>query len=142
MDNPPDSAHATVRRCPPDQVSPSPSTRRCDMEMKEESHGDLLIVQVCSSRIDASKAPEFKQEITSRIESGHTKLLLDFSMIDFIDSTGLGALVSCMRRLGSRDKLTIVGAKGAVSRLFAMTRMDQVFDLYPTMDHALSQLEF
>ena len=109
------------------------------MEMKEESHGDLLIVQVCSPRIDASKAPEFKQEITSRIESGHTKLLLDFSMIDFIDSTGLGALVACMRRLGGRDKLSIVGAKGAVSRLFAMTRMDQVFALYPTMDHALSQ---
>ena len=109
------------------------------MEMKDEEHGDLLIVHVCSSRIDASKAPEFKQEITSRIESGHTKLLLDFSMIDFIDSTGLGALVACMRRLGSREKLSIVGAKGAVSRLFAITRMDQVFALYPTMATALAR---
>jgi anti-sigma B factor antagonist len=43
-----------------------------------------------------------------------------------------------MRRLGNRDKLSIVGAKGAVSRLFAMTRMDQVFALYPTMDTALA----
>ncbi len=108
------------------------------MDIRDESRGDLLIVHVWSPRLDASKAPEFKQEITSRIESGHTRLLLDFSTIDFIDSTGLGALVACMRRLGSWDKLTIVGAKGAVSRLFAMTRMDQVFALYPSMDSALA----
>jgi anti-anti-sigma factor len=78
--------------------------RGCDMEMKEECHGDLLIVHVCSSRIDASKAPEFRQEITSRIESGHTKLLLDFSMIDFIDSTGLGALAAWTSSRSSEPK--------------------------------------
>jgi anti-sigma B factor antagonist len=107
------------------------------MEIRDHSHGDLLIVQVCSSRLDASQAPEFKEEITTRIASGHTKLVLDFSMVDFVDSTGLGALVNCMKRLG-KGQLSIVGVKGAVSRLFALTRMDQVFAVYPTMDAALA----
>jgi len=107
------------------------------MEVRDENHGELLIVQVCSPRLDASQAPQFKEEITSRIASGHTKLVLDFSMVDFIDSTGLGALVNCMKRLG-KGHLSIVGVKGAVGRLFALTRMDQVFTVYPTMDAALA----
>jgi anti-sigma B factor antagonist len=107
------------------------------MDFRDESRGDLLIVHVCSPRLDASQAPQFKEEISSRIRSGHTKLVLDFSMVDFIDSTGLGALVNCMKRLG-KDQMSIVGVKGAVSRLFALTRMDRVFALYPTMDTALA----
>lgn len=107
------------------------------MDIREESHGDLLIVHVCSPRLDASQAPQCKEEISSRIRSGHTKLVLDFSMVDFIDSTGLGVLVNCMKRLG-KGQLSIVGVQGAVSRLFALTRMDRVFALYPTMDTALA----
>jgi anti-sigma B factor antagonist len=107
------------------------------MEIKDESRGDLLIVHVCSPRLDASQAPQFKEEITSRITSGHTRLVLDFSMVDFIDSTGLGVLVNCMKRLG-KGQLSIVGVQGAVSRLFALTRMDRVFALYPTMDTAIA----
>jgi anti-sigma B factor antagonist len=42
-----------------------------------------------------------------------------------------------MKRLG-KDQMSIVGVKGAVSRLFALTRMDRVFALYPTMDTALA----
>jgi anti-sigma B factor antagonist len=107
------------------------------MELRDENHGELLVVQVCSPRLDASQAPQFKEEITSRITNGHTKLVLDFSMVDFIDSTGLGVLVACMKRLG-KGQLSIVGVTGAVSRLFAITRMDRVFALYPTMDSALA----
>ncbi len=107
------------------------------MELQEESRGELLIIRVCGQRIDASKAPQFKDEITQRIEGGHTKLLLDFSMVEFIDSTGLGVLVSCLKRLGKGD-MSIAGAKGAVSRLFTLTHMDKVFALYPTVDAALA----
>jgi anti-sigma B factor antagonist len=107
------------------------------MEFRDESHGDLLVVHVCSPRFDASQAPQFKEEITSRMGGGHTRLVLDISLVDFIDSTGLGALVTCMKRLG-KDRMSIVGVKGAVSRLFALTRMDRVFALYPTMDTALA----
>ena len=65
-------------------------------------------------------------------------LVLDFSMVNFIDSIGLGTLVSCLKRLGSREQLTIVGATGAVRRLFAQTLMDRVFALYPTLEAALA----
>ena len=58
------------------------------------------------------------------IEAGHTRLVLDLSGVDFVDSSGLGAIVACLKRLGPRGDLAIAGARGAVSRLFTLTRMD------------------
>lgn len=107
------------------------------MEIRDESHGELLVVQVCCDRLGAGQAPQLKDEITSRMADSHTRLLLDLSMVDFMDSTGLGALVTCRKRLG-KDRMSIVGVKGAVSRLFALTGMDRVFALHPTMDSALA----
>ncbi|MGF9762181.1 STAS domain-containing protein [Microvirga sp. 0TCS3.31] len=108
------------------------------MELREESRDGILIVQVCSRRIDASKAPQLKEELTKRVQPGQTKLVLDFSMVNFIDSIGLGALVSCLKWLGNREQLIIVGATAAVQRLFAQTRMDRVFALYPFLEAVLA----
>jgi anti-sigma B factor antagonist len=111
------------------------------MNLVDEAREDVLVVRVQDTRIDASRAPVFKDEITKRVEARRTKLVLDLTLVEFIDSVGLGALVSCFKRMGGRGKLVIVGAKGAVSRLFSLTRMDRVFPLYPTVDEAVASQE-
>jgi anti-sigma B factor antagonist len=63
---------------------------------------NILVVRVEEKRIDASKAPAFKDEMTRCIETGQNQIVLDLSQVDFIDSSGLGALVSCLKRLGPR----------------------------------------
>jgi len=105
-----------------------------------ESRDNVLVVRVSEKRIDASKAPAFKDEITRCIDAGQSQIVLDLSGVDFIDSSGLGALVSCLKRLGPRGSLAVAGATGAVSRLFTLTRMDRVFALHPTVDSAVEQL--
>jgi anti-sigma B factor antagonist len=101
---------------------------------------NILVVRVEEKRIDASKAPAFKDEMTRCIETGQNQIVLDLSQVDFIDSSGLGALVSCLKRLGPRGGLAVAGATGAVSRLFTLTRMDRVFALHPSVDSAVEQL--
>jgi anti-sigma B factor antagonist len=101
---------------------------------------NILVIRVDEKRIDASKAPAFKDEMTKCIEAGQNQLVLDLSQVDFIDSSGLGALVSCLKRLGPRGSLAVAGATGAVSRLFTLTRMDKVFALHPNVDSAVAQL--
>jgi anti-sigma B factor antagonist len=49
--------------------------------------------------------------------------------------------VSCLKRLGSRGALAVVGTKGEVARLFRLTRMDRVFALHPDLETAVAQLE-
>ncbi len=101
---------------------------------------NVLVVRVDERRIDASKAPAFKDEMTRCIDAGQNQIVLDLSHVDFIDSSGLGALVSCLKRLGPRGGLAVAGATGAVSRLFSLTRMDRVFALHPNVDSAVEQL--
>ena len=108
--------------------------------LTDERRNDVLIVRVAEKRVDASKAPQFKDEITRRIEAGHSRFVLDLGGVEFVDSSGLGAIVACLKRLGPRGNLAIAGAKGAVSRLFTLTRMDKVFTLYDTVDSGVEKL--
>ena len=108
------------------------------MELVDEVRDGVLVVQVRDSRIDASRATLFKDEINKRTDMSQMKLVLDLTLVEFIDSLGLGAIVSCFKRMGGKGRLVIVGAKGAVSRLFSLTRMDKVFPLYPTLEEAMA----
>lgn len=108
--------------------------------LSTDLRNNILVVRVEDKRIDASKAPAFKDEMARCIDAGQNQLVLDLSQVDFIDSSGLGALVSCLKRLGPRGSLAVAGATGAVSRLFSLTRMDRVFALHPNVDTAVEQL--
>ncbi len=108
--------------------------------LSDEQRNDILVVRVDERRLDASKAPQFKDEITRRIEAGHSRFVLDLGGVDFVDSSGLGAIVACLKRLGPRGDLAIAGAKGAVSRLFTLTRMDKVFPLHDSVDAAVERM--
>jgi anti-sigma B factor antagonist len=108
--------------------------------LTSEVRSNVLVIHVGEKRVDASKAPSFKDEMTKCIESGQNQIVLDLSAVEFVDSSGLGAIVSCLKRLGPRGNLAIAGAKGAVSRLFTLTRMDKVFALHDTVEAAVERL--
>jgi anti-sigma B factor antagonist len=110
------------------------------MNITDELQGDILILRVGETRVDAAKAPALRDELLRQIDAGHSRIVLDLSATDFMDSSGLGALVSAMKRLGSRGRLAIAGAQGAVTRLFTLTRMDRVFALHPSVDAAVAQM--
>lgn len=110
------------------------------MDLSEELRDGILILRVNTPRIDASKAPAFREEVVRRIEAGHHLVVLDLGAVTFIDSSGLGALVSAIKRLGPRGNMAIAGATGAVARLFTLTRMDKVFALHETTDAAVARL--
>jgi len=108
--------------------------------LTDERRNDVLIVRVAEKRVDASKAPQFKDGITRRIEAGHNQLVLDLSEVEFVDSSGLGAIVACLKRLGPRGNLAIAGATGSVQRLFTLTRMDRVFAMHDSVDAAVEKM--
>lgn len=110
------------------------------MNITEERRGEVLVLQIGETRLDAARAPALRDELLRHIDAGHSQIVLDLSATEFMDSSGLGALVSAVKRLGSRGTLAIAGAQGAVTRLFALTRMDRVFALHPTADDAVAQM--
>lgn len=110
------------------------------MNITEERSGEVLVLRLDEARLDAGKAPALREELLQRIAAGHSRIVVDLSATEFMDSSGLGALVSGIKRLGAQGSFAIAGAQGAVARLFALTRMDRVFDLHPTASAAVARI--
>jgi len=96
----------------------------------------VQIVTVNAERIDAAIAIQFKEDMRSETENGASRVILDLSEVKFIDSSGLGAIVAAMKQLGSSRKLDLAGLSPMVDKVFRLTRMDTVFDLYASLNEA------
>ncbi|OOM14646.1 STAS domain-containing protein [Clostridium saccharobutylicum] len=74
----------------------------------------------------------FRVEINKLIEEGQKNFTFDFSKCDFIDSTGLGALVSIYKKCSEKGgSVKLKSLKADVEKLFKLTRLDKVFEIYP-----------
>lgn len=102
---------------------------------------NALIVKLSQPRLDAKIAVTFKDQITALINEGNSSLILDLSGVDFVDSSGLGAIVTCLKILGRKGDLVISGVKNDVMTMFVLTRMDRVFQLFPTVEDATKALD-
>lgn len=89
--------------------------------------GEILEVVIDHPRLDAAAAPSLRQELASRFEHRPERVILDLSNVQFIDSTGLGVLVSMLKQMGTKGRIVIVGASPAVQRLLQITRLDSLF---------------
>jgi anti-sigma B factor antagonist len=105
-----------------------------------EHHVDsgALSLKVLDKRMDARSAAEFKERVGALIKAGNQWIALDLSEVEFIDSSGLGALVSVLKQLGGKGEIAIGGVRDTVASLFKLTRLDKVFQLYPDAGMALS----
>ncbi|MDK3071563.1 STAS domain-containing protein [Sedimentitalea sp. JM2-8] len=100
--------------------------------------GTAKIVTVNSNRIDAAMAIQFKEAMREHTDGGPSRVILDLSSVDFIDSSGLGAIVAAMKQLGDGRKLDLAGLTPTVDKVFRLTRMDTVFKLFPSLDDAVT----
>ncbi|MFW8635920.1 STAS domain-containing protein [Cribrihabitans pelagius] len=99
---------------------------------------DAQIVKVNADRIDAAMAIQFKEDMRSETESGPERVILDLSEVQFIDSSGLGAIVAAMKQLDGGRRLDLAGLTPMVEKVFRLTRMDTVFNLYASLGEATS----
>jgi anti-sigma B factor antagonist len=91
-------------------------------------------------RLDASVAPAFKQQAVAAVGSGSAGLVVDLSTVEFMDSSGLGAMVSILKALGARGSMAVCNAGPAVAALFKLTRMDKVFAIAGSRAEALERV--
>jgi len=108
------------------------------MNLSSNLTDDLQIITVNEPRIDASVAIRFKDRMRDETNTQTPRILLDLSQVDFIDSSGLGAIVAAMKQLGRDRKLDLAGLRPNVDRVFRLTRMDTVFAIHPTVAQAVT----
>ena len=100
----------------------------------------VTLVRVTEKRLDAAAAPAFKARVSDLIAGGASRIVVDLSGVAFVDSSGLGTLVSALKQLGSRGDLALAGVQPAVAKLLQLTRLDRVFRTFPTAEDAVRGL--
>ena len=110
------------------------------MQFEESQERGILIVRPLEKRLDAAVTQEFKQYMAGRVESGYRLIALDLGEVEFIDSTGLGGIISLLKAVGESGNVAIFGAGPTVMTLFRLTRMDRIFPMMPGAEEALSAL--
>jgi anti-sigma B factor antagonist len=110
------------------------------MELEHRSEDGALVVSPVDKRLDARSAAEFKTRMAELVAAGHRRLVLNISEIEFIDSSGLGAIVSILRQLGGNGVLVICGACDTVLTMFKLTRLDKVFEMFADEQEAVAAL--
>ena len=111
------------------------------MELATQTEDELRVVSVQGSRIDAAVAIEFKDAMREETDGGPDLIVLDLSNVEFIDSSGLGAIVAAMKNLGQDRRLALAGLTPTVARVFQLTRMDSIFSVFPTLESAIRALK-
>ncbi len=111
-----------------------------NMLLEEKKIGDVLVVEVLDQRLDAKVAVQFKDQMNKLIDKGNHSIVIALNQVNFIDSSGLGAIVSSLKMLGRKGDMAICGTQDSVKNLFKLTRMDKVFRMFPDMDGAVDAL--
>lgn len=97
----------------------------------------VTVVEV-NGRFDAVAAPEMKARLHDLIQEGRNLLVVDLSSMDFIDSAGLGVLVSCLRRAAAEGgDLRLAEVPPFCRSIFELTRLTRVFDVTESLEQAI-----
>jgi anti-sigma B factor antagonist len=111
------------------------------MNLTVEKQGAVTIVLLPGEQLDASNAKDFKRDVAGTL-GGASKIVLDLSQLRFVDSSGLGAMLSCLRQVNAAGgDLKLCGMSKPVRALFEMVRMHRIFDICETRDDAVRILQ-
>lgn len=107
------------------------------MEITAETINDIAVVAMPVAELDAANTAEFKRDMAPVIDA-HAKVVLDLTKLIFIDSSGLGAFISCLRKLNVKHgDLKLCGVSKQVRSIFELARMHRMLDIYGTREEAV-----
>lgn len=110
------------------------------MDLSLRKIGQTLVVSF-GHRVDLEGETSllFKEKLKSLIGDGHLHVIMDLEKVGFVDSQGLGALISCLKVLRQANgSLTLTNLSESVEAVLRITRLIRVFDVVPTVDDALA----
>jgi phosphoserine phosphatase RsbU/P len=108
------------------------------MFLQVENIDDVAVVVLLADSLDAGSAKEFKREV-SPVVSANSKVALDMSHLNFVDSSGLGAILSCLRQLNaSGGDLKLFGVTKPVRSLLELVRLHRIFEICNARDETLA----
>jgi anti-sigma B factor antagonist len=98
---------------------------------------DSCVVLGVKGEVDLANASDLRERLFELVSDGHRRIVVDFTETEFLDSTGLGALVAGLKRLRAHEgEMRLVCTTARVRKVFEITHIDRVLPLYESVDEA------
>ncbi|MGH8018511.1 MAG: STAS domain-containing protein [Opitutaceae bacterium] len=98
--------------------------------LNSSRQGDLLCLTVTAPRLDASSVREFKVSTDSVWSSVTRRVEIDMAGVEFLDSSGVGALLSIYKRLPAPAQVKLVHVRPAVQTVIELLRLHRIFEVH------------
>ncbi|UCC94539.1 MAG: STAS domain-containing protein [Candidatus Omnitrophota bacterium] len=107
------------------------------MKITEQKHGEIIICAL-EGEIDINTSPELRKAFDGFTRRAIKKIVIDFSKVSYIDSSGLATLIELLQRLkkiGGHLRLSSLSQK--VRNVFEVTKLDKLFEIFDTHEDAI-----
>lgn len=101
------------------------------MNLTVEATTGGVVVKLAEPRLDAAQAIRFKDRLREVIARHGPLIVLDLGAVDFMDSSGLGAILAMRRALPATHRLELAALTPNVQRVFRLTHMNTIFAIHP-----------
>ncbi len=109
------------------------------MVVKEKIQGDLAVLAVSGKLMGGKETKQVHEKVKSLLGDGFKKIVIDLSKVKWLNSSGLGMLISCLTSItNAGGKIKIAGATEKVNNLLMITKLITVFDAYESVDRAVA----
>jgi anti-sigma B factor antagonist len=107
-----------------------------DIESRTEDGWTVLEAR---GELDLYTAPKLRDEVLGIIDRGDQRIAIDLNGVGFIDSTGLGILVACLKRVREREgRMVLIAPESSpLRRLLSLTGLEQVLPTYTQLGDAV-----
>ncbi|MBD3225702.1 MAG: STAS domain-containing protein [Caldithrix sp.] len=103
-----------------------------------DEQGNIFIIKIMEKRATIDFSGQLKNDILKIIDEGHTKVIIDLSETEYVDSSFLGVLVAGLKKASMKNgDLKIVGLQSPVRAMFELTRLYRIFDIFDNEEDAV-----
>jgi anti-sigma B factor antagonist len=110
------------------------------MQIDVAERNGTAVLRPAGARVDLQVAGEFRTALLDVIDAGHHRLVVDMGDVHFVDSSGLGALVSALKTLKLLERdgdIRLANVQPPVVALLEIIRLHRVFSSYSSVDQAV-----
>lgn len=114
------------------------------MNIEVASDHGATVIRPTSDRLDIEVAADFRAQLLSLIDQGNRHLVVDLKDVSFIDSSGLGALVSALKtlkRTTDSGDVRLARLQPPVVSLLEIIRLNRVFTSFPSVEQAVESYQ-
>ncbi|NJN45740.1 MAG: STAS domain-containing protein [Candidatus Competibacteraceae bacterium] len=111
------------------------------MEIHEQTHGKVLVISP-AGRLDSLTYRSLEDHLSALIRNGKTTLVIDFTQLEYISSSGLRVLLMAAKQVrAAQGKLALAAMSASIREVFDISGFSSIFEIYPSAQEAIQAVE-